>query len=593
MAVFPLRSFANHIYFINEGISSYNIVVPNEPSSTLVFAAYELQFYLEKISGVRIPIKNSTQKDKFIFIGMFQDYEFLAPKKPDKFLDDDQYTIFRKENNLYLLGYPARSVLYAVYHLLELYGCRWFTPKFDYNFNLEEQIPVKKSLKFPDEDTYEKTVFSYRCGLIIPGFWKANEENTKTVKNIIDWMAKLRLNVVGIHINQYNNIPPDVIYEIEIRGLEISAEGHSWQFFLSDPISNEQKEMLTSHQTNILLANKIKKFLERHAEIDYFGPWGDDSSAWCLTNDCNESPANRAARFYLNLEPHIKIQNRDIHLIMIAYQDFLLPSEKWLQLANSTYIYICPIDRDHGKLLWDYQSKKNQKYIRAINKWIRNGYQNRLIFYTYYRKHAWHSLPVNFPFLMAREMSWCLKNGFIGSSNYFIAQDWLTYDVQHYVYAKLSWNPEIRVESVLKDVFEAYFQTNWKEIYAFQVILENVILNIIGNGYYGLNIRRLSNQNTNKILEAIKQLNNMIDKFRDLCNSSKNEHLKKYLESRELCLQYLVLKLKYAMYFKNNKSLSQEQIDNLKKFLTSLEGKGLFYKDPANRYLDRFRISDF
>lgn len=92
-------------------------------------AAEELQLFIEKISGAKLPIQTTADQPRgaLILLGAEQARAQGLGARIDK-LDKDGLICTVKGNSLILTGRRARGTLYAVYTFLESLGCRWVFP---------------------------------------------------------------------------------------------------------------------------------------------------------------------------------------------------------------------------------------------------------------------------------------------------------------------------------------------------------------------------------------------------------------------------------------------------------------------------------
>jgi hypothetical protein len=89
--------------------------------------------------------------------------------------------------------------------------------------------------------------------------------------------------------------------------------------------------------------------------------------AFSLEKDSNLLPSDYAANFYQLLSRKFTSTDKNMKLIMIAYQDFLNPPND-VNYPENTIIYICPSNRDHGQLLFDLKIRSNALIFGAVNK---------------------------------------------------------------------------------------------------------------------------------------------------------------------------------------------------------------------------------
>ena len=130
----PLKSTAaadNNLTLADQGRSDYSIVLPEKPTPVEKTAASELQTYLEKATGAKLPIVSEKQaageKKTFLIGATVEGQKLLGDLKLED-LDYDGILLKRFGDRILLAGHPVRGTLYAVYSFLEeQVGVRWWT----------------------------------------------------------------------------------------------------------------------------------------------------------------------------------------------------------------------------------------------------------------------------------------------------------------------------------------------------------------------------------------------------------------------------------------------------------------------------------
>ena len=113
--------------------SDWRIVVAPGASETELYAAQELQYFLNRISGVKLPVKRDGEigAGNSIVIGTAGTFAGLpeAVKNfPQGSAGNDSLRVRTLDGNLYLTGNVPRGALYAVYTFLKNTMCvRWFS----------------------------------------------------------------------------------------------------------------------------------------------------------------------------------------------------------------------------------------------------------------------------------------------------------------------------------------------------------------------------------------------------------------------------------------------------------------------------------
>ena len=209
LAAFLMEHCAFASFHIVPG-SKLDIVVDPECTQTEMFAAQELQRYLDVVSGQLFPITNAAVQGMFISVGrtaysqQYLDHFDASLTSKGK----DSFCIDISPSRMILCGGNDRGTIYSVYELLEHAGCRWFYPG-----PLGEVIPPKKTVSFEQG-----------CKDYVPSFFQRSIDiglhDGLDAEQIIDWCVKNRLNwnfaTRNYHVLRY--LPPEKSDTLTKRG---------------------------------------------------------------------------------------------------------------------------------------------------------------------------------------------------------------------------------------------------------------------------------------------------------------------------------------------------------------------------------------
>lgn len=118
------------VYIVEDGKSDYYIVTEDGHDECIDTAAEELQNYIEKISGIKLPSVTEAELPegaKAVAVGETAiseriDFDYSS-------IGEDGFLLFCDGENFIIRGEDSRGTLYGVYTFLEEYlGVRWFTP---------------------------------------------------------------------------------------------------------------------------------------------------------------------------------------------------------------------------------------------------------------------------------------------------------------------------------------------------------------------------------------------------------------------------------------------------------------------------------
>ncbi|MBQ3065281.1 MAG: hypothetical protein IJC98_03490, partial [Clostridia bacterium] len=122
-------------YFVENGASDYVIVYrENADNATNYTMACELQSYIEKITGVQLPLVTDASEavDHEIVIGLTnreEDGQFDRAALTDQGFEID----VRENGKVFIAGGDDLGTQYGVYHFVDEYlGCGLYSPEFEY-----------------------------------------------------------------------------------------------------------------------------------------------------------------------------------------------------------------------------------------------------------------------------------------------------------------------------------------------------------------------------------------------------------------------------------------------------------------------------
>lgn len=148
---------------IENGNSTYAVVYGNNATEAEKFAAEQMQTYLEKVTGVVVPVVSERallSNKNFISVGQTELLEESSVTVDYDSLNGDGFVLKTVGNDLYITGANDRGTLYGVYDFLEkICGVRFL----DINY---EHIPASDTVPLYQMDVVEVPTFKYRGNLV-------------------------------------------------------------------------------------------------------------------------------------------------------------------------------------------------------------------------------------------------------------------------------------------------------------------------------------------------------------------------------------------------------------------------------------------
>lgn len=569
-----------YISIAENGEAKLNILIPENPTEVQEFAANELANYLFKISGATFKIQ----------FGLNQENSNYFRFSPEKNGETDYYKISGKSGDIILSASSDRNLLYAVYDILEQVGCKWLAPEFDFYNGNAEFIPEKSNVTYHFINNYiQKPVFNYRKLDIGEG----RSIDTKTLYRIIEWMPKVRLNTLMFPMNQnnknktvwedYNYLVPEIVK----RGLYLEVGQHGYQNFLNADMEDGKLFKLhpewfgkspdckpdksagavfnTSNSEAVsFFYSKFLEYLNRNPTIDVFDLWPPDFAHWnYCSSEFTDSPSILQARFSERIMSKVIESGKDMKLEIIAFEKTLNP----IEIDKNIIVDICPINQCFEFQLNDSQSKQNFTYCEAIRNW-RKIHQGDLGIYTYYRKYAWNSLPNIIPNYMQNDLIWFSNVPVQGISCYAEPGDWITYELNHFILAKLEWDPAVNVDSLIIEFCKTRFGRHWEIGKLVFKTFENSVR------FYG-NIKNSKLKSAEAIHVALVKLYELKDLLEIAIADSELKELKNF-ENLLLLVKYACLDMEIMELKASDLPIEilYKKIEELHSFLFSNQTKG-------------------
>ena len=135
---------------VENGSSDYVIVIPDDHNECIEYAAQELNEFLYKATGVKLPVKKDSETvltlgGSVISLGDTSFYSISGIDVDVDSLNYDGFIMKTVGKNLFIKGYRSSGVLYGVYDFLEQFvGIRFLSEDYTYIPELKE-IPLYKT----------------------------------------------------------------------------------------------------------------------------------------------------------------------------------------------------------------------------------------------------------------------------------------------------------------------------------------------------------------------------------------------------------------------------------------------------------------
>lgn len=480
----------------NKRVESAVIWWSKDSSSTVApYAAAELQSYLKKMTGSKVPIvKGTPTEDSSGFEHLSSALIVVTGDEAKNYNDNNQGASFPSEwlssantmlngakedsfvtetvgTRIVLAGENDRGTLYSAYEVLESLGIHFFAPNFKYYNNFAESVPQNSTVVVSDlGEGVQEPDFKVRRKYVEEG-WSHSSENLPA---LIDWMAKNKLNTLVVPYDyiaegntRWDDWRQQLIPELSKRDIIVEVGGHGFESFLrKDKYGAAHPDWFISGYNVFNIANEeavdtyvseVISYLKARPEIGIFDAWPPDVASWPPAVIAKFGSSANAYAYVVN-KLHAKVQQElpGVRIEAIAYSTHDQPPSSEYIYDESVLIDFAPYFRSYRDSVFDPNSSVNKPSVNLINKWS-SVFSGDLTMYEYYRRYAFHSLPVVFPKLIGEELPYYKTIGMNGIGTYSEPGDWITFEITHLILAKMSWNSNSNPQELISDYIQARF----------------------------------------------------------------------------------------------------------------------------------------
>ena len=460
-----------NLALVSKGKSPYRIVIATNAIPSERYAAEELQRYLEKISGARLPIITDAERDgsREILLGDNAHLAKLGQAIDVGKLGTDGFILRTYRNRLIIAGTKPRGTLYGVYALLEeKLGVRWFTPELEF-------VPRTNRVSLPPLNETQVPALESR-----EVFW------TEVMRDA-DFAARHRLN--GNHykltekhggrlavyfpfVHSFDSLIPQELYK-----------DHPEYFPLikGERASGYVQRCLSNPDVLKLSIARVRQWIKEHPEATIISVSQNDVEKWCQCDQCKAlddaegSPAASLLRFVNAIAQDIEHDYPTIRIDTLAYQYTRKPPKTLRPRAN-VIVRLCSIECCFAHPLATCSTSENRRFRDDIIAW--QPIAPLLYIWDYTPNFAHYEQPFpNFDSLQPN-VRFFVQHGVKGlfeQGNYSSGGNGEMGPLRAYVLAKLLWNPDTDVQKHINEFCNAYFGKAAPMIQAYLELLERQV----------------------------------------------------------------------------------------------------------------------
>ena len=429
--------YAQEITYLSKaGKTDYVIVIPKNPPKNVLKAANELKSFLKQITNADFDIQSddSSLPSKAILLGSNRYIKDIDSTINTAAFEDDGFTIRTKNNYLIIIGGEKKGSLYGVYTFLENYlGCRWYTAKVSY-------IPKVDTLALKPISETQQPVIKFR-----DTFYKETNDSLFADRQKISHNAKGEHDEWGSWVHTMASlVPPDKYFTEHPEYYSYyNGKRHTSQLCLSNP------DVL-----KIVIAN-LKLEIAKKPEAKYWSVSQNDNQNYCQCPVCKAldeiegGPSGSIITFVNKVAAHFP----DKIISTLAYQ-YSRSVPRLVRPAHNVNIMLCSIEADRSKPIEDVDSAGS--FTKDLEAWSK--ITDNILVWDYAVQYR--NLVSPFPNLQILQpnIKFFVKNKV---KNIFEEGNPLTggefSELRAYLLAKLLWNPNADVDTVINDFLNGFY----------------------------------------------------------------------------------------------------------------------------------------
>ena len=604
------------------GKTRYTIVNSSGGNEQEQLATAELSEYLGRMTGATFPVAENAPGSRVIMLRVLggsvsEPDDMPGPGHWDQpHRQIDSYVISTRGDTLLVLGRNSRALLYATYDLLARLGVVWLAPDFPMYEGTAEVVPRKDRLVwYQERSILEVPRFSIRKLDVA----QAMSQDTATLRRIIEWMPKARFTTLQMPQRfgaggrvQWDNWRDALLPELRRRDLSIEVGGHGYQNFIRADMGEDtpegplfdrhpewfglDEECKPSRATTDVFNTEdsaavlhvfrgVAEYLRNRPEIEIFDFWPPDGARWarCKAQEALGPPHERQAKLLLGLHEYLRDQGSTVRLEMIAYAHSKAPP-KTVKIPSDVLVDFCPIGQNFDVQIDDPSGSNNAEYVELIREW-RSAFDGDISLYGYWRRYAWRSLPVLLPRYMQGDLRWYASVPLQGVSTYAEPADWFTYEVNHFVFGSLAWNPDVNVDSLIDTYARGRFGRHAATARGALIALEDIV-RVYGTVQYS------KPKPVAEVAAAEARLVTHRDAVRAVRARESDARLGAHLERLGLMLDYAVrdLGIKQMALSGADSAAFNAKVIEIADFLTAHRDRGLFALREGNNHERMLRL---
>jgi hypothetical protein len=445
LAGYCAQAQAGPLTLVKNGQPNATIVLQSDAPEPMKAAATDLQKYIQKMSGVALPLRTDGGDAPGITLNIGKTATTKSSDLPDSKLNPETYAITQRGDDVYFAGNYPSPTAFAVYSFLQdQMGVRWFAPGEDWEY--VPPVKNKNSLTVDVKNVVKVPATSPRIwsGHQWTPDWKTWEWRNKA---IVSEKVPRR----NFQNNMYRIFPPSKYGKTHPEYYPL-VDGKRW--IPSDDSDALWWPCIGNPDVQRITVEYIQQWFKDNPEEDSFSLGMDDIVHMCGDPLCRAMDARAddyekrqfSSRYYkfINIvAKQVKKTNPDKYIGVLIYRIVLEPPVDVPKLEDNVFGFIA----NDSAAEW-HQPGRKEHWMNNTREWAKRV--KHLSRYEYFGLGTF--APRVFPHSMAEMMNVDHSLGFEGS--YVEMYTFLPQTAPMiWAFAQKQWSPNLKIDDLLNEFY--------------------------------------------------------------------------------------------------------------------------------------------
>lgn len=433
--------------------ADYSIVRPVKASPSQLYAAAELQKFIEEMTGVKLPVitDDGPLPERAVLLGdTLHTAGVLGAAVDVASLGDDGFRIVTRAPHVLIIGGSVRGTLYGVYEALECFGgCRWYA-------SWHSVIPKQDRFSVPVVDETQKPAFAVRepwwFDLRDGDFAARSKVNGNRARLIEKHGGKNRFGLFGHSFRQL--CPCDEFFD---------AHPEYFSEIEGKRVKDDTQLCLTHPDVLQIVTERLFARIRQDPAAKLWSVSQNDNKNFCTCPACKAvddhegSSSGTLIRFINQVAGAVEKEFPDVVIVTFAYQYTRKPP-KTLRPHRNVMPWLCDGECEFSfPIAQSGKSEENLRFMEDLQGWSRISDKLYVWDYTTNFRHFVAPFPNvkalqgNVRLFRDHRVTGLLEQGDQQGRHADFAE------LKVWLLAKWLWNPDLPQEALLQDFFKGYY----------------------------------------------------------------------------------------------------------------------------------------